>query len=190
MLHRIEDLATSATVGGIMSEPHTPSAEHNRQDTQERATPQVLLALIEHGSRPVAILVIGLCIITWLFFARGPLLQLLSETEAFKFGSFEMRLKKAASSANLGAELQRLQELTHEQLQVFLIVGKKRGHISYFGEELTEENLRALERAGLLAEVRQQPEGGLWWRVSQEGHRLHELIFTQLLFSIRQSATL
>jgi hypothetical protein len=149
--------------------------------------PEVLLALIEHGSRPAALLLIGLAIMGWLFAVRKPVFELLTRAQDVKVGSFEFRLRVDAASANLSAELTRLRELSQEQLQLFLVVGRERAEIQYRGPEATEANLRALEKAGLLSEVRREGDGTLFWRVSQTGHVLHELIFSQLLLSIRRS---
>jgi hypothetical protein len=50
-----------------------------------------------------------------------------------------------------------LKNLTPDQLELFLIVGKESEHISYSGPELTVPNLQALKSAGLLSEFHKQP---------------------------------
>jgi hypothetical protein len=171
-----------------MEQEKLPSSETEKKEESKQANPEVLLAFIEHANRPAALLLIGLFLVGWLFFAKEPLFNLLRSAEHFKLGPFELRLVRAAEVANLGNELQALDELSHAQLQLFLIVGKHREHISYYGPEVNEVNLRALERAGLLSEVHRQENGGFFWRVSENGHKLHTLIFRELLRSIRRSS--
>jgi hypothetical protein len=171
-----------------MSEQHRSSAENRAPETPGRAKLEALVALIQHGSLPVAILVIGVCVVAWLFFMRGPISQLLAGAEAVKIGSFELRLRADADSANLGAQFRALQQLTQAQLQLFLVFGRERESISYVGPELTEENLLALQRLGLLSEVKREPDNSFSWRVSNEGIRLHNIIFSQLYLSIQRSA--
>lgn len=170
------------------------NAEGPRQsgkETTEQEKPHVLLALIEHASRPTAILLVGAFVVLWLFAVRGPLFQLLERAQLLRLGSFEVQLRADAAYADLGTELKALNELSLSQLQLFLVVARERentAHITYRGPEVTEENLRALEKIGLLSEVRREEDGGFFWRVSNEGSELHSLIFSQLLVSIRRSA--
>jgi hypothetical protein len=170
-----------------MEQEKKSSPETEKRDKPEQAKPEVLLALIEYGSRPAAILLIGVFVVLWLFSVREPLFQLLGQAQELKIGSFEVQLREDAVYANLDTELRALKELSLAQLQLFLVVGRERERITYNGPEVTQENLRALEQAGLLSEVRRTDDGGLEWRVSSKGHELHELIFSQLLFSIRRS---
>jgi hypothetical protein len=155
--------------------------------TRER--PEVLIALIEHGSRPAAFLLVGLLVVVWLFAVREHFFDVFRNTESLKFGTFEVKLRASAVAANVGSELQALGTLNDEQLQLFLILGRRRGHISYEGEELTEENLRRLQEIGLIAEMKKLPNEKLWWRVSEQGHKLHEITRNLILSSIRLSAT-
>ena len=41
---------------------------------------------------------------------------------------------------------------------------------------------------GLLAVVRREDNGNLSWEVSRKGHDLYQLIFSQLLLSIKRAA--
>jgi hypothetical protein len=90
---------------------------------------------------------------------RGALFQLLANTERVKIGSLEL----------------------------FLIVGKEREHISYFGPEITEPNLQALKNAGLLSEFYKQRNNQWFWRVSDNGFALQRLIFGLLTATIKGS---
>lgn len=146
---------------------------------------EVLLALIEHASRPAALIVLGLLAAVWLFKVRDPVFQLLNKAETVRYGSFEYRVKSVAASSNLEKQLQSLKDVSFEQLQLFLVIGREREHITYNGPEVTEPNLMALKRIGLLSDVRRISKDSLYWEVSQEGRNLHELIFLQLLWAIR-----
>jgi hypothetical protein len=171
-----------------MSDNESSSERKEAEPKTSDVKTAVLLALIEHGSRPVAILLLGLFLIMWLFTARRPLFELLSDAQRLKVGSFELQLRKSTDAADLRPELRALQGLNDEQLQLFLVIGKERKHITYNGEEVTEENLNRLQKAGLLAEVRKEPQGGFWWRVSDKGFTLHNIIRTLVLDSIRRAA--
>ncbi|MBI4380855.1 MAG: hypothetical protein HY574_06660 [candidate division NC10 bacterium] len=171
-----------------MSEKELSSKKSEEESKTQDAKPEVLLTLIEHGSRPAVILLIGLFLVTWLFTVREPLFDVLRKAQTLKLGSFEVQLRENADSANLGPQLRALEGLSDEQLQLFLVVGKQRAHITYKGEEVTDKNLKKLQEVGLLAEVRPEPEGGFWWRVSEKGITLHNIIRTLIFSSIRRSA--
>jgi hypothetical protein len=170
-----------------MSEKQPPREEEATHKRSTEGKSDILLALIEHGSRPAAMALVGLFVILWLFSAKDPLFGLLRQAETLKFGAFEIELRNIAESANLDKELNALVTLTDEQLQLFLVVGKKRAHIRYEGEELTEENLRKLYEVGLLAEWRNEPDGGYWWRVSEKGNTLHDIIRGLVFSQLRRS---
>ena len=163
-----------------------PSGEE--RDGGKQPKREIILAVIEYASRPLATVFVGLFIVVWLFFMRGPLFQLLANTESVKIGSFEIQLREQAHYENLGDQLRALKNLTPEQLELFLIVGKQREHISYFGPEVTEPNLRALKDAGLLSEYHKQPNDEWFWRVSNNGFALQRLIFGLLTAAIKESA--
>ena len=171
-----------------MAENELSSKQSEAKPKTREAKTEVVLALIEHGSLPAAILLIGLFLIIWLFTVREPLFDLLRKAETLKVGSFELGLRENADSANLGPELRALKGLNDAQLQLFLIIGKKRQSISYTGEELTQENLRKLQAVGLLTEVRENPKGSFWWEVSEKGNKLHDIIRTLIFSSIRRTA--
>jgi hypothetical protein len=170
----------------VMSETELSSSNREAEPKTQKAGNEVLLAFIQYGSRPVAILFIGLLLIIWLFTVREPLFGLL-ENAQLKYGLFEVKLLKKASSANLSTRLRALENLNEQQLQLFLIIGKKREHISYIGEEVTEENLKKLQEAGLLKQV-EKTETGFWWEVSEDGKKLHDIIRSLIISSIRRSA--
>ena len=144
--------------------------------------PEILLALIEHGSRPAAFALIGLFITLWLFSVKGTL-------QKVSLASFEVELHTVSTSANLSKELNALAELNDEQLQLFLILGKKRNHINYNGEELNEENLNKLYEKGLLSEWKMEADGGFSWTVSKDANRLHDILRNLIYSSIRRSTT-
>jgi hypothetical protein len=163
---------------------NAPRVAEDRPDS-EGPKREVVLALIEHASRPVATVFIGAFVVLWLFFMRGPLSQLLANAQTVKMGSFELQLREQAHYEKLGTELRALKNLTPDQLELFLIVGKQREHISYFGPELTEDNLRALENAGLLSEFHKLPNGQWFWTVSDSGFALQRLILGLLTAAIK-----
>jgi hypothetical protein len=77
--------------------------------------------------------------------------------------------------------------LDDAQLQLFLVIGKERKPIQYHGEEVNEQNLRKLKEAGLLLDYRKAEKGGFRWDVSEKGHRLHDIIFAQVVKSIKRT---
>lgn len=159
------------------------SARETSNHTQkEQRRPEVLLALIEHGSRPAAFALIGLFITIWLFSVKGTL-------QKVSLASFEVELHTVSTSANLNKELNALAELNDEQLQLFLVLGKEREYINYNGEEVNEENLGKLYEVGLLKDWQTTSEGGFSWTVSKNGNRLHDILRNLIYSSIRRSAT-
>jgi hypothetical protein len=162
-------------------------SQEGRQRSAARERPELLLALIEHGSRPAAILLVGLLVVVWLFAVREPLFRVLRNATLLKLPWFEIQLQQRAAANDVVAELEKLQTLNDEQLQLFLVVGKKREHIAYEGEEVTQENLEALRAAGLLDSVESLGEKRFRWQVSRDGHRLHDIIRQLVFEAIRSS---
>jgi len=163
----------------------------SKEDQDQQARLAVRLALIEHGSRPLAILLIGVGILLWLTWVRDPLFEVLNRTQGVKFGSFELRIQEEADAQNLGQALQNLRELTADQLALFLVIGRDRGQgIRYNGPEVTEENLQALLEAGLIDnfQKRAEPDIGFQWRVSDEANRLYAIIYLNIESAIRLAA--
>ena len=164
--------------------------ENTTKDNQDQqAKLAVRLALIEHGSRPLAILLIGVGILLWLTWVRDPLFEVLNRTQDLKFGSFELRIQAEADAQNLGDALQNLRELTADQLALFLVIGRDRQQdIQYRGPEVTEENLQALKDAGLIVDFRKPPDGGFQWRVSDDGNRLYDIVSLNIQLAISLGA--
>lgn len=148
----------------------------------------ILLAFIEYSSRPAATLLIGMTFLVWLFIVRDQLFNFLDKSTSLKVGSFEMQLRDVVEKANLNPELRTLQELNDQQLQLFLIIGKERESIAYYGEELTEKNLKKLKQVGLLSDYHVKTQGEFRWTVSDKGSKLHNIITSLIINSIRQSA--
>lgn len=164
-------------------EPHAADARGSR----ERSA--ILLAFIEHASRPVAFLVVGLFAVGWLFYAKEPLFDLLGRAERLKIGFFEAQLRERAASADVGRELRALGGLNDDQIQLFLVAGGKENQdITYNGKEVTEENLRKLQEVGLLTEWGRTPDGRFWWAVSKEGNTLHSIVRSLITSSVRRSS--
>src|SRR5438309_1766178 len=95
----------------------TPAEQKPGKSRKEKTDQQLALqlALIEHGSRPLAMLLIGLLIILLLFWAKDPLFNLLGRAQELKIGSFEVRLQSEADVENLGSELQALRKVSPNQ---------------------------------------------------------------------------
>jgi hypothetical protein len=161
------------------------------QKSEEGASRKLALqlALIEHGSGPLATLLIGVLVVLFLFWAKDPLFSMLGRAQELKVGSFEIQLKDEAAVENLSPELQALRTVTPDQLALFLVIGRQREQIVYDGPEVTEENLKALQGVGLLSSVKQLPEGRFSWQVSEKGSRLYEIISSQLQLAINRSAS-
>jgi hypothetical protein len=163
----------------------SPVKEADTPSRTERASP-ILLALIEHGSRPAALVLVGLLGMVWLFSMRQPLLDLIGQVTTLKIGSFEVQLQLAAQSADLVRELDALRDLNSDQLQLFLVIGKRREHITYRGPELTAENVTKLRDTGLVEEWRTEPDGSFWWRISDKANKLHDIIQNMVFSRIRR----
>src|SRR5712691_5744428 len=103
-----------------MTEKQTSARESETEARTTRERPEVLITLIEHGSRPAAFLLVGLFVVVWLFSVLEPLFNVFRQAETLKVGSFEVKLRVSAAAANVGHELQALGTLNDEQLQLFL----------------------------------------------------------------------
>ena len=149
---------------------------------------ELLLAFLQHGSRPLALAFIGLLVVCWLFTVREPAFEMLGQAQKLKVGSFEVELRAKATQAKVENELEALNRLSEEQLQLFLVIGRSRSHITYDGPEVSDANLEKLKEVGLVAEWKKEPEGRYWWAVSEDAHRLHEVVRRLVLSSIRKGA--
>jgi len=168
------------------------SDEQKEKPSTEKPDRQLtlLIALIEHGSRPLAILLVGLAVVAWLAWAKEPLFVFLNRTQALKFGSFELQIQAQADALNLGDAFQNLRELSPDQLALFLVIGRDRqgSNIHYRGPEVKEENLQALKTAGLLVDYRKGDDDGFTWQVSSEGNRLYDIIYANIRLAINNGA--
>src|SRR5262245_53037383 len=169
-----------------MSDPENSAQQPSTNPREQKPNNELRLALIQHGSRPAAIVFVAVLVVIWLFPMRERFFSLLGHAEELKLGSFSLRLREQATSANLGEEYKKLETLSLEQIQLFLIVGAKRkADISYRGPEVSKENLEKLQEVGLLQDVKVQEDGNLSWRPTEEGTRLHKIIIEQVVASIR-----
>lgn len=171
-----------------MPEEQSPTNELIEKPKSLEFKHQLFLKAVEHTSRPVANILIAALILVFGYYTRDFWFKLLERSETVKVGSFEVKLREVADKANLSSELTTLRELNDEQLQLFLIIGKERSQIGYYGEELSLENLKKLKDVGLLSEFSQQPNDRWNWKVSEKGFRLHKIISTLINSSIRNSA--
>jgi hypothetical protein len=171
-----------------MSEEQSPIKEPVVKVASPEFTRQLILSAVEHASRPIATVLIAVFLLFFGYCTKDRWFSLLDKSETVKVGSFEVKLREVADKANLSPELRTLSELNDEQLQLFLIIGKERNPIKYYGEELSLENLRKLKEVGLLSEFDQKPNNELGWKVSEKGHRLHKIISSSINSSIRNSA--
>jgi len=160
-----------------------PNNEEEVEVRQDNGRHEILLAIIEHSSRPVAYILIGL-------FATIALFSLKDVIRKAKFGDFEIEIQRIAQSAEVTKELTSLSKLSDDQLQLFLIIGKKREHIDYNGPEANKENLEALDTAGLLTITESDEKNRRYgWRITENGHKLHNIIFNLIVSEIRRSST-
>src|SRR6516165_7336569 len=102
-LHASPRSALTSNSKEIAVSADNPSGEE--QDGGKQPKREIILAVIEYASRPLATVFVGLFLVVWLFFMRGPLLQLLANTESVKIGSFEIQLREQAHYENLGDQL-------------------------------------------------------------------------------------
>ena len=157
---------------------------------EDAMSEKITVALIEHGIRPVVYLLLGLAFVFWLFSVKEPLFQVLGTSEThIKAGSFEVSLRAMANAGHLADELTALRTLNDAQLQLFLVMTKWRRPIGYHGEEVNEENLRKLKELGLLLGYRKDDKGEFHWEVSEKAHRLNDIIFSQVVKSIKRTPT-
>jgi hypothetical protein len=151
----------------------------------EHKNNEIKLALIEHASRPFFYALVGLFFIGWLLVMREPLSQFLLNVS--KVDAFGVLIERSARESNVTPSYENLKDLTDEQVALFLAIGGKRTEwISYSGPEVTPDNLRKLQEAGLLTEWHPNEDApGFTWTSSPEAQRLHAIIVNQLIGSIK-----
>lgn len=167
-----------------MPEKGSPTQERDTAARSGRVSTEVKLALIEHALRPLAIFLVGLLLVVWLWPVR-------KNVELLKVGPLEAKIREQAEEKNVQKELQALEKLTDEQLQLFLIIGKDRRSelITYSGSEVSEATLQSLKAAGLLNWFEKTVDkNGYRWEASAKGYQLHQIIFNLMVDSIRRSA--
>ena len=167
------------------------SASTNRQFRR-----QMILAIIEHGNRSIAILLVAGMVLIAICILRVPLRSWLSKAQSVRVGSFEITLREQARSQHISSELSKLQYLDEKQLQLFLIIGKFREHkaagdfhVSYSGEELNKPNLEKLQSLGLITYSETAPDSNTFtWKVTDGGQKLHTLLLGAAAQSIKIAA--
>lgn len=175
----------------VASNPDTTSASANRSFKHD-----VILAVIEHGNRSIAIILIGVMVLVAVWILRAPLRSWLANAESVKVSWFEIRLREQARTEKISNELSKLQYLDDVQLQLFLIIGRFRErksagdfNISYTGEELTKPNLDKLQSLGLVTDVQTAPgTNNFSWTVTENGTKLHKLLLDNAVRSIKTAA--
>lgn len=167
------------------SDTKTPSPD--REEKGENSSKRGLqMAIIEHASRPIAYVFLGLFLFVFLLSVREPLSKSLESAAKVKMGSFEF-IREEADNSDLGKELQVLVALNRQQIILFIIIGKFRAtHTTYGGEEVTEENLRVLKNVGLLSDYTKREDGGFDWTVSEKGDELHSIIMRNFVKAIKE----
>jgi hypothetical protein len=108
---------------------------------------ELLLALIQHGSRPAGWVLISLIVLIAVLWVREPLFRVIGSAKELRLGNY-VYLK--AERAGVSSELKKLATLTTDQIQLFLIIGRSRPghHITYGGPESNEESNTSPGKAG------------------------------------------
>ncbi len=175
----------------------TPAGESTESTARPRASfrSELALATIQHANRSLVILLIAFMVAIGTYCGRKQLSNLLANAKSIKAGGFEIELQEAAVNRGVAPEFARLAGLNDQQLQLFLIAGKKRGSnaagtddISYTGEEVTKENLYKLQEIGLLTGIEEFGDKRYRWQVTDKGVQLHELLRGQIVISVREAA--
>ncbi len=175
-----------------MEEGYTNTVQKKRIESSSESNRNfILLAIIEHGSKPAAYVLIGFLVFIFLFSVREPLFSTLNRAEELQFGDFVYR---AASEEGVSRELKELASLSYDQIQLFIIIGRERpdDNITYLGPESKEENYRKLQEIGLieniLIEINQETgKRDLSWRTTVQGDALHDLLMKEVVKAIREA---
>lgn len=183
------DTAPASDSANTTKPPETtssaPIAVTPERDHQNR---EILLALIQHGSRPLVMLLIFVIVALAVFFARCHIYLWLANAESVKIGSLEVRIREEAQSGELGKEFRSLANLSDEQLELFLIVGRERkSNINYKGQELSEANLRQLQDLGLLQNLTPAANNQFSWEVTDTGQKVHSTLLRLVADSISRA---
>ena len=73
-------------------------SDKEKAEKQDASTHQgasgspILLAFIQYGSRPVAVVLVAILLLIWLSSVREPIIRLLDQTEELTFGDFVVKL--------------------------------------------------------------------------------------------------
>jgi hypothetical protein len=160
----------------------TSEKKHDKNENivaQSSFRRELLLALVQHGIRPAATVIVALLIFIWLSTAG-------LELSMLKGPGFEARFDREVANKDLRSELESLQTLDRDQLQLFLIVGRDRGtrSIHYTGPEAQIENWEALQRADLLKYNKLEGER-VEFTLTPKANLLHKVLFDSLYESIQ-----
>jgi hypothetical protein len=164
------------------SDTGSPDAQFTKTVVSTKREPdpyrrEILLALIQHGSRPLGLLLITLALLFAIYCARCQIQLWMANAELVKFGSLELRVREAVTqSTEVGKQIKSLGDLTPDQLELFLIVGTQRNtDINYSGPEVSGPNLLKLQELGLLRNVNPDPLK-LSWAPTEKGNQLHNAL--------------
>lgn len=170
----------------------TDSARQTDASTSAAKKNEILLALIEHGTKPLAYIVSGMLLFLFFLMIKNPLVDAVGRANEIQLGGFVYR---GAIDAGVIRELDALASLTTDQIQLFLIIGRRRpgSFISYDGPESNAENYERLREVGLIGnfEQYQDPDTGenrLSWRITDDGSTLHTLLMLEIDSAIKRAA--
>ena len=152
---------------------------------------ELLLALIQHGSRPAGWVLISLIVLIAVLWVREPLFRVIGSAKELRLGNY-VYLK--AERAGVSSELKKLATLTTDQIQLFLIIGRSRPghHITYGGPESNEENYSKLKQIDLIENliIKKNPDTGkkdMSWRLTEQGAKLHDLLMREVIRAVQIS---
>ena len=140
----------------------------------------LILALVQYGTQPAAVVIVALLVFTWLMTAG-------TQLSVLKGPGFEAKFDRDVEKEELQSELRSLRTLTKDQLQLFLIVGRDRNgqKIDYTGPEATDENWEALATAGLLT-FRDIGDKRVEFTITRKAYLLHVVLLDNLYRSIQE----
>lgn len=166
-------------------EKSAPSGDSNHALTLK-------LALIEHGSRPAAYLLIAVIVLIGVLQFRDPLFDLLDRSQHLRVGSFEVRLQERVRAfegdEDLKQAFSRLKNLNEDQIALFLVVGAPgRDNYQFSSHEVTPENLQALQSAGLISGYTKNADGSYTWTSTPEAARLYQFVVDELTRSFERT---